>query len=253
VSEPTVTRIDVATGRERSQHPRIGAGPASIVAYRDDVWVVARRAGQVVRLDARTGKVSQRIRTAGPRVAGAGPSGVWIVTDATTGSVLRHYDRDGKRLKEFAFRDGVAALTVSDDAAWVADKAARVVRIDARTEKREDFATVRAAPVALHYGGGYLWAVLGGVDVVDRVDLKTGNPVSASAGHGPTQAVMVGDSLFVASRNDNTVVVLDPEKAEPAHTPVHVGLNPYAVATDGHSVWVTGLADNRVTRIAAGA
>jgi hypothetical protein len=40
---------------------------------------------------------------------------------------------------------------------------------------------------------------------------------------------------------------------EPAHAPLHVGLNPYAVATDGHSVWVTGLADNRVTRIATGA
>src|SRR6185295_16564847 len=44
VSEPTVPRIDTATNHERPQHPRVGAGPASIVAYRDDLWVVARRA-----------------------------------------------------------------------------------------------------------------------------------------------------------------------------------------------------------------
>jgi YVTN family beta-propeller protein len=95
--------------------------------------------------------------------------------------------------------------------------------------------------------------VLRSEDALARVDVKTGNSATVSAGRGPTQVVAVGDRLFVASRNNNTVVVLDAETTEPAHAPLHVGLNPYAVTTDGHSVWVTGLADNRVTRIAAGA
>jgi YVTN family beta-propeller protein len=113
--------------------------------------------------------------------------------------------------------------------------------------------TVQAPTVGLDFGGGYLWAVLRSEDALARVDVKTGNLATVAAGRGPTQVVAVGDRLFVASRNNNTVVVLDAETTEPAHAPVHVGLNPYAVATDGHSVWVTGLADNRVTRIAAGA
>ena len=57
----------------------------------------------------------------------------------------------------------------------------------------------------------------------------------------------------MASRNDNTVVVLDVETTEPASAALKVGLNPYALATDGDSVWVTRLATNTVTRIDVGA
>jgi DNA-binding beta-propeller fold protein YncE len=255
VSEPTVTRIDAATNRERSQHPRVGAGPASIVGYRDDLWVVARRAGEVVRIDARTGKVDLHIPTpAPPRTVAAGPSGVWIATDVATGSELRRYDRDGHLLARLPFPAGVGALTVSSDAAWVVERRTRrVVRIEPRTGRPRVLTTVQAPTVGLYFGGGYLWAVLRSEDALARVDVKTGNSATVSAGRGPTQVVAVGDRLFVASRNNNTVVVLDAETTEPAHAPLHVGLNPYAVTTDGHSVWVTGLADNRVTRIAAGA
>jgi YVTN family beta-propeller protein len=255
VSEPTVTRIGAATNQERSQHPRVGAGPASIVGYRDDLWVVARRAGEVVRIDARTGKVDLHIRTpAPPRTVAAGPSGVWIATDVASGSELRRYDRDGRLLARRPFPAGVGALTVSSDAAWVVERRTRrVVRIEPRTGRVEVLTTVQAPTVGLYFGGGYLWAVLRSEDALARVDVKTGNVATVEAGRGPTQVVAVGNRLFVASRNNNTVVVLNAETTEPAHAPVHVGLNPYAVATDGHSVWVTGLADNRVTRIAAGA
>ena len=36
----------------------------------------------------------------------------------------------------------------------------------------------------------------------------------------------------------------------PAQEPLSVDFNPYALATDGRSVWVTGLANDTVTRIA---
>ena len=255
VSEPRVTRIDAATGRERPEHPLVGAGPASIAAYRDDIWVVARRAGEVIRLDARTGEVGLRIRTpAPPRNVAAGVNGVWIATDAETGDELRRYDRDGNQLARFAFNAGVVVLAVSPDAAWVVEERTnRLVRIEPRTGKRENWATVHAPPVALHYGGGYVWAALRSDDVVDRVDAKTRSVVTAAAGQGPTQMVAVGDRLYVASRNDSTVVVLDMRTTQPAHAALPVKLNPYALATDGRSVWVTGLGENTVTRIATGA
>ena len=50
--------------------------------------------------------------------------------------------------------------------------------------------------------------------------------------------------MFVASRYDHTVLVLDPKTPEAGGEPLTVGLNPYALATDGRSVWVTGLGDN---------
>jgi sugar lactone lactonase YvrE len=217
--------------------------------------VVARRAGEVVRLDARTGSVDLHIRTpAPPRTVAAGPSGVWIATDVATGSELRRYTRDGRLLARMPFPAGIGALAVSADAAWVSEeRTRRVVRVEPRTGRSQSIATVQAPTVGLYFGGGYLWAVLRSEDALARIDRRTGNSVTASAGRGPTQLVAVGDELFVASRNDHTVVVLDAETTEPTHAPLRVGLNPYAVATDGHSVWVTGLADNRVTRIATGA
>ena len=65
----------------------------------------------------------------------------------------------------------------------------------------------------------------------------------------PAQAVVADGRVFVASRNDHTVVVLEPEALRSAGEPIEVGLNPYAMATDGATVWVTGLADNSLTRI----
>ena len=43
--------------------------------------------------------------------------------------------------------------------------------------------------------------------------------------------------------------MLEPEALRPAGAPIEVGLNPYGMATDGRSVWVTALADNSLTRI----
>ncbi len=61
--------------------------------------------------------------------------------------------------------------------------------------------------------------------------------------------MLAGGHLFVSSRNDNTLVVLDPKTLKPAGEPIDVGFNPYALAADERSVWVTGLGDNTLTRI----
>ena len=86
-------------------------------------------------------------------------------------------------------------------------------------------------------------------DAVAKVEVRTGRSVVGSAGRAPARAVVAGGRVFVASRNDHTVVVLEPEALRPAGEPIEVGLNPYGMATDGRSVWVTGLADNSLTRI----
>jgi DNA-binding beta-propeller fold protein YncE len=73
--------------------------------------------------------------------------------------------------------------------------------------------------------------------------------VTTSAGHGPTQVTVAGGRVFVASRNDQAVFVLDPVNLAPVGEPIRVGLNPYAMVADGHSVWVTNLGDNTLSRI----
>ena len=55
--------------------------------------------------------------------------------------------------------------------------------------------------------------------------------------------------MYVASRNTNAVLVLDPKTLEPTQDPIGVGLNPYALVADDRSIWVTGLGDNTLTQI----
>jgi DNA-binding beta-propeller fold protein YncE len=101
----------------------------------------------------------------------------------------------------------------------------------------------------MRYGHGALWVTMQEEDAVAKIDVRTGNAVTASAGRAPAQAVVAGGRVFVASRNDHTVVTLDPTTLRLVGRPIDVGLNPYAMAADRRSVWVTGLADNTLTRI----
>jgi DNA-binding beta-propeller fold protein YncE len=105
--------------------------------------------------------------------------------------------------------------------------------------------------VALHSGGGYLWAVLRGEDSIAQIDpAEPGTPVTSAVGRGPTQVMVVGDRVFVANRYDHSLSVLDRASTQRQENPLVVPRNPYALASDGRSVWVTSLADDTVTRIA---
>ena len=61
--------------------------------------------------------------------------------------------------------------------------------------------------------------------------------------------MVAGDHVYVASRNDQAVDVLDRVELEPVGEPIASALNPYAMVADRRHVWVTGLGDNTLTRI----
>jgi streptogramin lyase len=62
--------------------------------------------------------------------------------------------------------------------------------------------------------------------------------------------VAVGNGVvWVANRLDSTLTRIDPRLARTVGKPVQVGLNPLAVVVHGHSVWVTSVGDNRLTRV----
>jgi DNA-binding beta-propeller fold protein YncE len=247
-----LTRIEAATGHELAQHTLIGAGGKSIVSDGDAVWVAAKRAGELLRIDARSGRITIRVRPPSPPEAiAAGPDGVWIATSA--GDRLLHYDPTGRQLLGTVPQaHGVTALTLGDGAVWVAERTqALLARIDPGTGKVTALAPLPGVADALHYGGGYVWATFSARDEIARIDPASRDVVTTSGGHTPTQVITAGGRLFVASRNDHAVLVIDPRNVALLGSPVKVGLNPYALATDGRSVWVTGL-ENTVTRVAYG-
>ncbi len=251
--QPWVTRIDATTGREREQHPRVGLGASAIASDGTSVWVAAKKAEQVVRVDARSGRVVARLRPGAPpwRLA-VDRGGLWVATTATpVPDQLIRYDAAGHEVERATMAHGVQALATGANALWVAERESPdVLRIDPRTHKSVVWAGLTDPASDLYYGAGYLWATLATADSIVRIDPRTGNTVTTAVGHRPESVVAVGGRLFVANTTDHTVLVIDPRTTRAEGPPLGVALNPLAITGDDRAVWVTGLGENTVTRIA---
>jgi len=251
--QPSLTRVDAATGKERRQHPRVGKDASAIVGDGDDVWVALSDDQEIVRVDARSGKVRDRWPVPGaPRRLAVNKDGVWVglAPPGAGPGRLMHYDRSGRLLQNMPVDEGIGALLATDDAVWLVKRDSRVLsRLKRGSSTWTDWAELPGDVRTLRAGQGAVWAVLDQDDTVVRVDERGGHMVTSSIGRSPTQVEVAGDEVFVASRNDHTVVPLDPEKMLPAGAPIHVGLNPLAMVADDHAVWVVAVGDNSLTRI----
>jgi DNA-binding beta-propeller fold protein YncE len=205
----------------------------------------------VVRVDARTRRIVTELPVPGtPTAIAVTDSGLWVaVSDDDGRATLLRYDR-GELRQSIAVREGIGGIVAGGGAIWVVKAATdKLSRVTARSDQLTDWASLPGEVGSIGYGDGALWLTLPAEDAVARVQARTGRSVVGSAGRAPSRAVVANGRVYVASRNDHTVVVLEPEALRPVGDPIQVGLNPYAMATDGRSVWVTALADNSLTRI----
>ncbi len=254
-SLPRVTRIDARSGRRHGAQPVVGRGASSIASHAGTIWVTVPARGEVVRVDARTGKVEARIEPPLPPVrVAAGRSGLWVVGRAASPAspdLLLRYDAAGEQLvlPQVEFASGIGAITLGGDAVWVAlVRRPRVLRLSLNGETQLG-AQMTAAASSLTYGAGYLWASIDADDAIARVDPASGLVVTTVAARHPGQIAFAGDRVFAASNTAHSGVVLDPKTVRPTGTPLNVPLNPYGVASGAGHVWVTGVGENTVTRL----
>src|SRR5439155_6842860 len=157
-------RIDAATRRELSPPPRVGLGASSIASDGSSVWVAAKTAQRVVRIDARSGRVATRLRPgAPPWKLALGLGSLWVSTKADPGGQdqLIRYDASGGELARTTLPHGISGLTTDARFVWVTEQdVPNLLRIDPRTGRRVVWAKLAGAPSDLYYGGGYLWAVI---------------------------------------------------------------------------------------------
>src|SRR5204863_299728 len=83
-------------------------------------------------------------------------------------------------------------------------------RVKPGSDRLSYWAPLPAPAHFMRYADGNLWITLSGMDRMDRVDTRTGSTVTASAGQSPIQSALARGKLFVTSRDDHTVLVLDP-------------------------------------------
>jgi streptogramin lyase len=180
-------------------------------------------------------------------------TGVWVGTEWQRGGPgqLQQFDpRTGKLVQTIVVNEGVGSVLAAAGAIWVVkDRTNKVARLQPGEVRLVDWATLPGRVRSLHYGGGYLWATYQGENAIARIGVRDRSLAFAAAGNGPMQAVLAGNRVFVTSRNDQAVNVIDPRTLKMIGPAIGVSLNPYAMVADDRSVWVTGLGDNSLTRI----
>ena len=252
-SSEWLTRVSAKTGKERSKHLKIGLDARAIVVYRDDVWIAVTETREVLRVDIKSGKIRDRIPIpAKPLRLAVAQSGVWVGTDWELGGPgqLLRYDHTGVLQQSLSVAEGIGGLVAARGAVWaIKARSRKVARLEPGATELVDWATLPAPAQTMRYGGGYLWVTYEGEDAIARINVRTKRMATASAGKSPAQVVFAGGRVFVASRNDQSIITLDPKRMRRLGRAIRVGLNPFAMAADDRSVWVTGLADNTLTRI----
>jgi streptogramin lyase len=163
---------------------------------------------------------------------------------------IAHYDASGRQLlKELPIGGGVNAIVLGGGALWVAElRSNHIVRVDGRTNRPHLLSALIVPASALAWGAGYLWGDVNSDGSLIRVDPRTGRPRSRSAGNRPWKLAVTQGRVFLASGNDDTLLVIDPKTMQP-EARLRMPFNPYAVTADERHVWVTGLGDDTVTRV----
>jgi YVTN family beta-propeller protein len=252
--QPYLTRVVEATGRKRAHHPKVGTDVAAIVAYGGDVWVALGSNREVVRLNGETGRVRKRYAVPGDaRRLAIERHGVWVSTRSNAGIpgyIFQLDRRTGRLLDTLQVNEGVGGLLAAAGAVWYVKRdSAKLARLEPGDETGEDFTTLTAPARSMRYGNGSIFVVTESEDTVMRVDVDGRGQVTGTAGHSPAQALYAGGFVWVASRNDHKVYVLDPETLQEVAKPIPVGLNPIGMVARGSAIWVIGTGDNSLTRI----
>jgi DNA-binding beta-propeller fold protein YncE len=254
VGLPLITRLDPLSGGRRAQGPNIGTGGVDLAAHGQTVWVANAYGRELLAVAAGSKRIIARIPQPGqPMAIAADTDGtIWAGLRLAEGGgpgAVTHYDVTGRSLGQIEVPSGVTAIALGAGAVWVAHaRVPEILRIDPRSGTIRHAATLVAPAWSLAWGEGQLWASLPDNDLVARIDPVSARVTYADGGHRPEQLAVTGHRLFVASRADQTLRIIDPvHLTTTGRLPMPV--NPYAVTADASHVWVAALGTDTVTRV----
>jgi virginiamycin B lyase len=177
-----LTPVDAKSGKLGEPVAGLDKACDALVSAFGSLWVPDCGAQKVVRLDAKTHKVTAQIASGvasgRPGIVATGDS-IWVLTDAKT-TLSRIDPEQNQIVSELRLPAGCGALAFGEGALWVACAAeSRVLRIDPRTNLVDKRIEVSAQPRALAIGEGSVWVLCQKDGKVDRIDVKT-NQVAKS-------------------------------------------------------------------------
>jgi virginiamycin B lyase len=217
-AKDSLLRIDARAKEQKSPEAIegiTGACGGAVSAF-GSIWTGACGAKSLVRIDAKTAKVTATLPVgiSPARIAiAASADSVWALTDAR-GTLSRIDPVKNEVVAEFRVPADCGSLIFGEGALWLVCPAEnRVLRVDPQTNLVDKSIEVSALPEALAIGDGSVWTLCAKDGKVDRIDpktnkvtksIETGAPASngsIAAGEG---SVWVGATGFPLTRIDPT-------------------------------------------------
>jgi DNA-binding beta-propeller fold protein YncE len=245
---------DAETGTRRGGVD-IGLHAAEIVAAGNALWVARSEDSELVRVDARSRKVTNRLRTVQqPVTLAIDDTSVWAGqmtrVKGTPDVVERFNRRTGELIGRFDVPDGVRAIAVDDGAVWIVNRRRNTLARHKTDGKLLWNRRVGAEPLDVAVGERSIWVANKSDNTITRVNPQTRSPETLEGGLGPEQIVIREGVVWVASRGDRTLRRIDEKTRKPIGEPIEVGFNPNALAVGDGFAWANVLGNEALVRIA---
>jgi hypothetical protein len=243
--------VETGQGRAPATVFPVGGGPDGIAEGAGAVWVAASRAGQLIRIDPRSGATSSVPVGPNPDSVVVAFNSVWVSVSGTD-QVKRV--SDGQQPKVVATvhvgarPEGIAA---SQHAIWVANSGdGTLTQIKATTNVPRTVPDVGRSPVDVDIGADAVWAADSSGRALAKVNGGRLRRVATITGIGPNPrgVAVVGRDVWVVTAGDGRVSRVDGD-TNIRERSVWVGGSPRGITTDGRHLWVSDYARDRVVEI----
>jgi sugar lactone lactonase YvrE len=202
------------------------------------LWVACKEHGRVLRVDARTGRVTRRVAPPGrPIAVAAGFGAVWAADDA--GAVHRLHRTTGRPVGRIDVGGRLFNLWVGAGALWTVDDAAgAVVRVDPRTNRVAARIAVGDGPSDLAFSGTTAYVIDHRDRSLVRIDAATGavERIAVIAGDAPERMELLGARLWITGRGTDLLEV-DPATGAILRT-IDIGVSGVDIVVAGGALWI---------------
>jgi ABC-type transport system substrate-binding protein/DNA-binding SARP family transcriptional activator len=216
------------------------SAPTAVVAGFGSIWAAIPNREQVVRIDAHTGLVIDRIGLGGqPSSLAAGDGGLWVA--GAVGGTVSRIDPETDTATQTIRLGGAnaSAIAFGDGGLWIADATDRsLVRVSPETGSILQTIPLDRAPTSLAVGVREIWAASYDTATIDEIDRASGQVVDeVPVGQGPSALALANGSLWVTNSLDGTLTRIEAASGRTIST-TPVGSGPSGLAVQDDKVYV---------------
>jgi DNA-binding beta-propeller fold protein YncE len=252
--------VSAKTQEVRSYAPKVGIGVKDGAFGFGSLWLPVLEANRLVRLDPRTGRRrGEPITLSSPSAVAISEDAVWVVLTPGEGAPDTLVKLDPRTLKTLArvkYPAGISSIVATPEGLWMAARRrARIQRVDPATGREVEGTRVGSNDSEdLLYHDGALWAATPEDNTVYKIDLKTLDKIPISVGGLPRQLAIGGGRVYVTNFNTSDLYVIDEKGARVIGEPLDLPVNPFSIGlqADGKAIWVSSLADDKLSKVATG-